>query len=409
MAEEKIALPPCRFTVFSDPHYIGQSLYTEEDLLVRSLDADKKFLLQGQEVVRHAVKQMAGEESDFVLISGDCTKDGEKESHNAFATLLGEFRKAGKKVLVIPGNHDIQNGRALRFIKNNPEPAETVTAEEFKDIYRNFGYGDALTCDEFSLSYVAEPVEGLWIFALDSNRWRENKKGRHSVTGGRYYPETLRWIEEMLMRAKMEGKAVMVMQHHALLEHFPDQKKYFSQFIIQDSEKLRRLFMAYGVEVVYTGHYHAQDIAMYEDHQGRRIYDIETGSFVTYPLPYRRIEITSQNTLRVETHLMKEPDFGHDNLTEYVYTRYMNIMEEMAAATLKKFLVSKRGIALLSRQIAESYLAHLAGDEKMPENFLTTAGIGVMGKIVLWLKKDLLLGWFTQSGPDDNNVELPLR
>ena len=49
-----------------------------------------------------------------------------------------------------------------------------------------------------------------------------------------------------------------------------------------------------GVSLVFTGHFHAQDITRRTFDNGRRtLYDIETGSTVTAPCPYRRVAITA--------------------------------------------------------------------------------------------------------------------
>ena len=46
------------------------------------------------------------------------------------------------------------------------------------------------------------------------------------------------------------------------------------------------------MQYVFTGHMHANDIASITTENGNTLYDIETGSVVTYPSPARSVTIT---------------------------------------------------------------------------------------------------------------------
>jgi hypothetical protein len=97
-------------------------------------------------------------------------------------------------------------------------------------------------------------------------------------------PVQLAWVEE---RLKAHPKALwLVMVHHNLIEHLPGQRTHplLSGYILQ-SDSLARTLAAHGVQLVLTGHLHVQDIAL---EQG--IYEITTGSLVSYPHPYRLVE-----------------------------------------------------------------------------------------------------------------------
>lgn len=47
-------------------------------------------------------------------------------------------------------------------------PVASITPAEFKEIYKDFGYEEALATDPGSLSYVVEPVKGLRNFGNKS-------------------------------------------------------------------------------------------------------------------------------------------------------------------------------------------------------------------------------------------------
>lgn len=134
----------------------------------------------------------------MLLVAGDLTFNGEKLSHETVAGLFEEIEAAGVPVLTLPGNHDVNNGMAYRYTGNTAEPTETVTAQEFREIYRAYGWEDSLLRDTASMSYVWEPAEDLWIIAIDGNT------DSHS---GWVDDETLTWLDKVLTQAEEEGKA----------------------------------------------------------------------------------------------------------------------------------------------------------------------------------------------------------
>ena len=83
---------------------------------------------------------MKEEDPDLLILSGDLTLDGEKASHEELAELLEGLSEAGIEVAVIPGNHDINNPDARRYTADGTEKVESITADEFRDIYADFGY-----------------------------------------------------------------------------------------------------------------------------------------------------------------------------------------------------------------------------------------------------------------------------
>jgi len=110
------------------------------------------------------------------------------------------------------------------------------------------------------LSYVAEPVEGLWLLALDDCRYRDNQPGHEEIVGGKISQVTEDWIERVLTEAARKHKAVVVMIHHGVLEHWKGQSKLHPDYLIEDYAHFSRLLASYHVRLAFTGHYHAQDI-----------------------------------------------------------------------------------------------------------------------------------------------------
>jgi 3',5'-cyclic AMP phosphodiesterase CpdA len=108
------------------------------------------------------------------------------------------------------------------------------------------------------LSYVVEPVEGLWVFGLDACRYKENQPGSHPHTDGRFSDETLEWIEAIALKGAEMNKKMIAFMHHGVLEHYKGQERFYGEYIVDDSKKVSKKFAELGINIVFTGHYHAR-------------------------------------------------------------------------------------------------------------------------------------------------------
>ena len=73
----------------------------------------------------------APERPDLLLISGDLTHHGERQSHLDLVTDLLSLEKEGVRVLVVPGNHDINIPNAVAYRGDKSFRLESVTKDEF--------------------------------------------------------------------------------------------------------------------------------------------------------------------------------------------------------------------------------------------------------------------------------------
>jgi 3',5'-cyclic AMP phosphodiesterase CpdA len=402
--------PTVRFVVFSDTHYHDASLGSSGAAYTKYLKDDSKLLHLSGEILDAGIAKIAAEKPDFILIPGDLTKDGERINHERFRDRIGTLAKRFPKIYVIPGNHDINNGMACRYKGDAVEPVDAVAPDEFAKIFADYGYGNPVARDGSSLSYVVEPVSGLWVLALDSCIYLNNKPGKHPEIDGEFSAATMRWIEETLIRSKMEKKAVIAFTHHGIMEHYPHNEKYYGSFVINQSDRVSELFAMYGVKLVFTGHYHAQDITLRKlETPGRFVFDIETGSFVTHPCPYRVITIDHGQKARVESRFITSIASKREGFDRYSHDYIYNGTLGMVETALRKYRVSGKDIEAVAPYITRAYVSHLRGDEKMPEKPLSTDDLGLMGQVAMKFQGKLIEGWNTDLPPADNNVVIDLR
>lgn len=410
LVDQHFKFPDTTFFVLSDPHIYDTSLGTEGAAFKDYLSKDRKLLVLSDEIIGAATNLVAGQNSDFVLVCGDLTKDGEIVCHKKMVKHLKTLKNSGKKIFIIPGNHDLDNANSVKFQGSTTTPVPGAGPEEFKTLYHDFGFKDAIVQDDDSLSYIAEPVKGLRLFALDSCRWKENRPDHQPVTGGAFSQKTLQWIEKQLIAAKQDGKAVLVFMHHGIMEHYSANEKFYENYIVKDHKIVSSLFASYGVPLVFTGHFHAQDITKRSlKDTGRFVFDVETGSLATAPCPFRRVQISKGRKALINSSFIKSiPSLG-DDFEEYAKQYVFDGTKVLVNTKLDKYMVSKDQQELINHQVSSAYTAHLRGDELKPSTIIDSKGFGLWLKFVAWMQEDLIDGWWTDLAPKDNNITIDLE
>jgi hypothetical protein len=406
------AYPETSFVVFSDPHLYDTSLGTEGKAFENYLASDRKLLRESTEILEAAIAAIKSEKASFVLVPGDMTKDGELSSHQLVISYLKQLEASGKQVYVVPGNHDIKNGHSFEYVGDTAERVPNITPAEFVDMYGDFGYKEALYRDTASLSYVAEPQSGLWLLALDGCRYAENIENEEPITDGKFSTATLQWIEEMLEKAATEKKAVIVMVHHGIVEHYVGQEKNFGEYIIDDFPAVSKMLAMYNARLVFTGHNHAQDITLARwSAPNKFVFDIETGSLVTYPAPYRTVSIDNSQEAAIRTKHVESIRSHPDDFQEYAETYVQNVIEGIATRTIMGYKVERAEAEKLARQVAQAFIAHYAGDENLPsgQEAMQTSGLSVPGWVVVNFRKNLVIGLWHDLLPPDNNITIDLK
>ena len=322
---------------------------------------------------------------DIVMIPGDISKDGEKLSHEYITQELSRLTDAGIKVFVVPGNHDIGNiENALYFDGSKRYKAENITAEEFAEMYSSFGYEGSVR-DENSLSYAAEPVDGLVIIGIDSHSRKIGKK-------------TLDWICEQASNAREQDKQIIAMMHHPIMEHFNGQTEMKSDAIIKDDENIRSRFMEAGIHTVFTGHFHTTDVAMaYNENHTDSIFDITTGSKISYPMHHRWVTL-SENLSRMEINTFATDSIeGHPEIVDVAKKR----IEKNINAKLES-----KGVSFMSSVACQATFLHCEGNEDEADGVSLIDSIPYIAFIFYpeaWDIMNSLLDDYTFYGDDNQN------
>lgn len=416
-SEPEIPPPPpapaksAKFAIISDPHvYDTAALGVNADFEAYLLQ-DRKMVKESIEILDAVIGDFKGSALDFVLIPGDLTKDGEKINHQVLAKKLADIEAQGKKVFVIPGNHDILNPDAKSYLGITSK-TPSVSPTEFADIYKEYGFGEAIYKDpNGTLSYIAEPVTGVWLFAIDSCLYATDST--RPITGGRIKPETQTWIIEKLKEAKQLGKQVIGMMHHGIVEHYNGQVQFFPEYVIKDHASIGKNLADNGLNVVFTGHYHANDVSK-KDFGSSVLYDVETGSTVTAPSPYRLVDYDiAGKKFDIRTRTVQSIASRPADFASYAKTYLVDGLRILATGMLQgAFKLNATEAAQYAPLFADAFTAHYAGDEKPTVETQQTIG-GLLAKKEsdprLYGMGMVLGSLWTDLAPPDNTLTIQLE
>jgi predicted MPP superfamily phosphohydrolase len=398
-----------KIAVLSDLHYMDPSLLKAEGSAFQMyLMQDPKLLAESGAILQQIIHKLLVERPDLVLISGDLTKDGERISHKSLIKQLQILTSNHIKVLVIPGNHDINNPDAKLFDGDNTTSVPTITPDNFKSMYADFGYKTAVAKDPGSLSYVSEPFKDLRILALDANEYYNNTP-LYCVVAGNIKDATMQWAKKQLADAKEKGKTVIGMMHHGIVEHFAGESAIFPDYLVDNWSSRADEFIQAGLKVMFTGHFHAND-ATQRNLGNLSLVDIETGSPVIYASPYRIINLVN-NKLYIKTDHVEHINYpGLNGIPFPAYEKAfsLNGFEIQAKYMLMSapYNVPDDVATQISPVFAEAMLAHFGGDEILSAE--TNAEIQAISAISPDLA-NIIYGLYTDLPPKDNDLIVDLN
>jgi len=406
----KIMPETVKFMIISDIHYFDPSLFTlpANASFQGYLAADRKLIIESSAILKNILVTVAAEKPDFLLVTGDLTKDGEKVDHQAVAALFKTLSDNGIKVLVIPGNHDVNNPAAMSYLGTASASIANVSASDFATIYANCGYGNAVERDPNSLSYVSEPVTGVWMLGIDACHYAP------SETAGSISATTLAWVKTIISKAKAKNKILLSMMHHGIVEHFVGQSTMFSEYLISDWKNTSTALADSGLNVVFTGHFHAQDIAKGTGTKGY-IYDVETGSTVTAPCPYRTITLNTVNkTLKIVSGKIDGVTYSTIP-TGTTFQAYAKNYLSTGMRVISYYMLNNAPYNVPATYInaykldsifSNAFVAHYAGDET--PGTTDNANIQTVKAVSATLGGAIQSVW-TDPAPRDNNITIDLK
>lgn len=423
-------------SILSDIHILARSLMVNNKEFNMAIKYDRKFLVEGEGLLKRALELASLNDSKYIIIPGDLTKDGEKKSHLEVMEILKSwiYENPQRNIFLIPGNHDINNKQAFDY--KNLKKTDYIEPREFFEIY-DFLYKDKVLefyknsnifksnldfvnkkfnrdfkysyyCQGYG-SYLAridndlENKNSLTLLFIDTSIYscdyeQNHKDGKTNVVGA-LDKNVMKWAIEKIDEAKCRKDMIFVIAHHAFIPNFRDQRLVLGPFIIKNwnekyidddpriNDKLPIEVLAdMGVKFLFTGHLHENGTAKYKSGLGNEIFNIQTGSTVTYPLPIRHINVLDDieefNGFSVDLKTQLIKSFSYENLSgetikiensiayalenqlslkdvlfNYVHSMAKNPM--ISEMDIKKFLIDRINTALKINLPKKGYIGEI--------------------------------------------------
>lgn len=336
-----------KIAVLSDTHYYPLTYVSDCEDYETYVGGDPKMLEESGSILDAALDMVRQDQPDVLLVSGDLTKDGEKLGHEQLAERFQKIEdETDTEVFVINGNHDLYNYTdACTFENGKKESAETTEQDDFKTIYKNFGYNG-----EYNAQYFENPnadqgeLAGQMSYTVDLGKFRivaidsccyspdgGNGMGTNEhITAGHIDEDLMPWVVERIEEAEAEGDTVIGLMHHGVVPHFQGEEDLLYEYVVDDWQNVATQLADAGMRYVFTGHMHANDISQYTSVSGNTITDLETGSLSSWMSPQRHVTIMkgeplgdgtnrTKESFSVTSHSVKSIDFtDHNGQTQHI-------------------------------------------------------------------------------------------
>ncbi len=274
--------------VVSDLHYLSPSLYEGSDLFLRSIaKGDGKMTHRSDVLLNAMIAQAERIHPDLLLLTGDLSFNGEKQSHLELAQALEPLLHQGIQVYVIPGNHDINVTSAFAFSGETYRLTDSVTADEFRAIYQD--YLGAPGDNRIGISYTVSLKNAIDVCMLDCAFYEPV-----AYTFGLLDEARAAWFEEEAARAESAGRLFLSATHHSVIPHSSLWKE---NFVILNAERIVLTLSRHNAHLTLSGHLHIQHIA-----ENNGVYDIASGAFSVFPHHYGLITIADDRQITYQAY-----------------------------------------------------------------------------------------------------------
>lgn len=351
------------FFLVTDTHYFDSSFKRTGEAYEKRSKTDQKCVAETPAIIDAGFEQIAHDkETNVILIPGDLVYRGEYQSHIGFRERLYKLKEQGKRIYIITARHDYcEDGEPVEFDGDKLIPVKGMPREELRDFYKDFGFGEAISEHRESMSYVAQIADGIRLLALNCDGDCKSFKG--------LWDDQMQWALNEIKKAHESGNYIFAMTHYPLIP-FSSIMNLIGDAKLTDWEKRAREFADAGLDLIFTGHMHAQAITDYTTEKGNTITDVQTGSFVGCPCAYRRVTF-EDNTVNIESYTVNDFDYDKQGKTaeEYFKWRFDRMinwkMDEILPKPVKKildgFTLKKLG-RLLCFKVDKSIEGRLAKD-----------------------------------------------
>ena len=308
------------FYLVTDTHFFDPSFKRSGAAYEKRSISDQKCVAETPAIIDAGFKQIADDkETNIILIPGDLVYRGEYQSHIGLRNRLYKLKEQGKKIYLITARHDYDDNDSFEFDWDKMLPVKAMPRDELRDFYKDFGFDGAISEHKESMSYVAQLADGIRLLALNCDGDCKDFKG--------LWDNQMKWALEQIEDAHRTGNYIFAMTHYPLLPFSPIMN-LISDSHLTDWEKRANQFADAGLDLIFTGHMHAQAVTEYVTENGNRITDVQTGCFVGCPCAYRKVTI-KDSTADIKSYTINDFDYDKQgkSASEYFQWRFDRMID----------------------------------------------------------------------------------
>lgn len=317
------------FYLVTDTHFFDPSFKRSGAAYEKRSISDQKCVAETPAIIDAGFKQIADDkETNIILIPGDLVYRGEYQSHIGLRNRLYKLKEQGKKIYLITARHDYDDNDSFEFDGDKMLPVKAMPRDKLRDFYKDFGFDGAISEHKESMSYVAQLADGIRLLALNCDGDCKDFKG--------LWDNQMEWALEQIKDAHRTGNYIFAMTHYPLLPFSPIMN-LISDSHLTDWEKRANQFADAGLDLIFTGHMHAQAVTEYVTENGNKITDVQTGCFVGCPCAYRKVTI-KDSTADIKSYTINDFDYDKQGKSakEYFQWRFDRMIDYKMKEILPK-------------------------------------------------------------------------
>lgn len=210
------------------------------------------------------------------------------------------------------------------------------------------------------VSYVAEPIEGLWLMAIDGNVYipkknasmeRDSKNYGEASTGYNNVlsnkKHLIKWVENISAEAKRKGKTLVAFSHFPMIDFNDDASAEIKELLGPNKWQLNRVpveevaqvFADAGLRIHFGGHMHINDTGIRKTAKGNTLVNIQAPSLAAYIPAYKLLTFKKDNVVDIQTITIDEVPRYNELFdlyqTEYQFLESQNTKDIWNSAILK--------------------------------------------------------------------------
>jgi hypothetical protein len=269
------------------------------------------------------------------------------------------------------------------------------------------------------VSYLVEPVKGVWLMALDANAYvpveqlsglKDNPDDFSNASVGYknvllYKEHLINWVKKVSEEAKQNGKILIAFSHYPMVDFNDDASAEMKSLFGSDKMQLSRVpheevvqvFADAGLQIHFGGHMHINDTGVRATKMGNSLFNIQTPSLAAYMPAYKILTIHSNSSVEVETVVMDSvPKFN--SLFPFYEQEYAYLKNTKNTKIWDKTILESNNY----KDFTEWHLKELIRLRFLPEDWPTE----FLETILKSSGKDLIFNSKDQNAINEINKEL---